>query len=302
MKKYEQLTEEELVDKLIRAKYIKDVGFGLKHRDRQKKFNEYWKINVSNIISEFNRIQDMVEKLNYLNEELVCDFCGNNYLRKQHNVKNKSGKHFCSVACGMRYSKSFSTNIESRKALSLKMKQLLAEGKIKIPEHQSGKKLGPNNKKFDSYMKNPKLCIVCNSIIPYERRESSYCCKEHAPHGGLRRGSSHGKKGWYKGFWCDSSWELAFVIYNLEHNIYFQRNHEYFEYQFKGKTYKYYPDFCMKDKVLIEIKGYNSRKWQAKLKAFPSNRRLKVLYRSDMKPMIDYVINKYGKNFVDLYE
>lgn len=25
------------------------------------------------------------------------------------------------------------------------------------------------------------------------------------------------KHGWYKGFWCDSSWELAFVMYNIDH-------------------------------------------------------------------------------------
>lgn len=30
--------------------------------------------------------------------------------------------------------------------------------------------------------------------------------------GGLRVGSGRGKKGWYKGIHCDSSWELAFVV------------------------------------------------------------------------------------------
>ena len=44
-----------------------------------------------------------------------------------------------------------------------------------------------------------------------------------------------GIKGWYKGFWCDSSWELAYVIYNLDHGIEFRRNTEKFEYEYCGK-------------------------------------------------------------------
>ena len=27
----------------------------------------------------------------------------------------------------------------------------------------------------------------------------------------------YGKHGWYKEYWCDSSWELAYVIYNLDY-------------------------------------------------------------------------------------
>ena len=42
--------------------------------------------------------------------------------------------------------------------------------------------------------------------------------------GGYRQGSGRGKKGWYKGFFCDSSWELAYVIYCLDHNIDIKRN------------------------------------------------------------------------------
>ena len=34
MKKYEKLSEEELVDKILRAEYLKDIGFGIYHMDR----------------------------------------------------------------------------------------------------------------------------------------------------------------------------------------------------------------------------------------------------------------------------
>ena len=210
----------------------------------------------------------MISQLEYLNEELVCAFCGKHFLRKEHNAFNKSGRHFCSYKCGKRFSNSFVTTEDARKTLSLKIKKLFRSGKIKVLHRHKG----PNTKKLTEYLNHPKICKTCGVVIPYERRRSNYCCNEHAPIGGIRYGSSHGKKGWYKGYWCDSSWELAYVIYNLEHKINFKRNHEYFEYQFKGKIYKYYPDFIMEDGTLVEIKGYNSKKWQAKLKAFPKNR------------------------------
>ena len=42
--------------------------------------------------------------------------------------------------------------------------------------------------------------------------------------GGYVQGSGRGKKGWYKGFFCDSSWELAYVVYCLDHKINITRN------------------------------------------------------------------------------
>ena len=86
--------------------------------------------------------------------------------------------------------------------------------------------------------------------------------------GGLRKGSGVGLSGWYKGYWCDSSWELAFVIYNLEHGIKFERNKKGFEYEFEGKICKYYPDFLMEDCSYVEIKGYMKKKDTAKHAAF----------------------------------
>lgn len=44
--------------------------------------------------------------------------------------------------------------------------------------------------------------------------------------GGYNPGSGRGKKGWYKGFFCDSSWGLAYIIYCLDHNIDIKRNME----------------------------------------------------------------------------
>ena len=70
------------------------------------------------------------------------------------------------------------------------------------------------------------------------KRKISETMKKNPLSGGLRKGSGRGKKGRYKGYWCDSSWELAWVIYNIEHNIKFDRNNVGFEYEYKGKKRK----------------------------------------------------------------
>jgi hypothetical protein len=117
-------------------------------------------------------------------------------------------------------------------------------------------------------------------------------------YGGYKQGSGRGKKGWYKNFFCDSSWELAYVIYCLENNIDIKRNTERREYFFKGKIRGYIPDFIVNSE-LVEIKGYNSDEWEAKHKANPD---VKTLYQNEMKPIIKYAVDKYGKDYIKLYE
>jgi hypothetical protein len=136
------------------------------------------------------------------------------------------------------------------------------------------------------------------------KKKISETMKKNPLSGGLRLGSGRGKKGRYQGYWCDSSWELAWVIYNLEHNIKFERNNIGFEYEFEGQKRKYHPDFLITE-TYYEIKGRRSFEKmddenKAKIEQFKFN--LKVLYEKDMKPYLTYVINKYGKDYVRLYE
>lgn len=120
----------------------------------------------------------------------------------------------------------------------------------------------------------------------------------HVKNGGYRQGSGRGKKGWYKGFFCDSSWELAYVVYCLEHNIDIKRNTAQRKYIWEGKTKNYIPDFIV-DGTITEIKGYKSEQWIAKLEANPD---ITVLYQRDMESILTYVCEKYGKDFIKLYE
>lgn len=118
--------------------------------------------------------------------------------------------------------------------------------------------------------------------------------------GGYKPGSGRGKQGWYKGYWCDSSWELAYVIYNLDHNIKFVRNKEGFEYEFENKKYKYYPDFILEDGTYVEIKGFLDKKNKTKIKTF--NKRLIIIDKNGIQQYINYAIKKYGKDFIKLYK
>lgn len=106
--------------------------------------------------------------------------------------------------------------------------------------------------------------------------------------------------GTYRGFECDSSYELAFVIYNLDHNISISRNHDYFEYMFENKKHKYFPDFII-DNVYYEIKGRVTSKDKAKWQQFPKDKKLVVITGEHIKKYIDYSKNTYGK-FIDLYD
>jgi len=117
-------------------------------------------------------------------------------------------------------------------------------------------------------------------------------------YGGYIPGSGRGKKGWYNGFFCDSSWELAYVIYCLEHNINIKRNTDKRKYIWEGVEKSYTPDFIVDGKV-TEIKGYKTDQWLAKHKANPD---IEVLYEKEMQPILNYVISKYGKNYIELYQ
>ena len=121
-----------------------------------------------------------------------------------------------------------------------------------------------------------------------------------AKHGGYRKGSGRGKSGWYKGYWCDSSWELAWVIYNLEHDIKFERNHRGFEYEFEGEKHKYTPDFKMEDDSYVEIKGWMDEQNKAKIVDFKGS--LIILGKDEIKPYLDYAKNKYSKDYIKLYK
>mgnify|MGYP000175598224 CR=1 FL=1 len=115
--------------------------------------------------------------------------------------------------------------------------------------------------------------------------------------GGCQHGAGRGKKGWYKGIFCDSSWELAFVIYHKDHNNDIQRCKEIRQYTFENEIKNYYPDFIINN-VIYEIKGYYSNQAKAKSECNPD---IVVLQKKEIQFYLDYTVQKYGKNFIELY-
>jgi hypothetical protein len=136
------------------------------------------------------------------------------------------------------------------------------------------------------------------------RKKISETMKKNPLSGGLRHGSGRGKKGWYKGYWCDSTWELAWVIYQLDNGKIPVRNKEGFKYIIDGVEKTYYPDFIL-DNIFYEIKGrrsFNDMDEKNKQKVSQFKHKIEILFSKDIKPMIDFVKLNYGKKLEELYD
>lgn len=118
--------------------------------------------------------------------------------------------------------------------------------------------------------------------------------------GGYRENSGRSKSGYYKGIYSGSTYELVWMIYNLDHGLKFER----FGKLLTGFGIKYIPDFIQNDK-LVEIKGYGKPELiDLKCKVAISNGyEIDVLYKTDIQHMFDYVTSKYGTNkYAKLYD
>lgn len=121
-------------------------------------------------------------------------------------------------------------------------------------------------------------------------------------HGGYIPTSARNVKyGTYKGYFCDSSWELAFLIYQLDHNVDIRRCAECFTYSFGDKLHKYYPDFIIDD-IYYEIKGRYTDRDYIKIEQFPKDKQLCVIDKTNIYKYISYCKANYGVNFAELYD
>lgn len=120
--------------------------------------------------------------------------------------------------------------------------------------------------------------------------------------GGHRKGSGRGKKGAYQGFWCDSSWELAWVLYHIHNTkILFTRNWKRYEYEFEGQKRLWVPDFRYTvTGHFVEIKGYLTPQSAAKICQFKHS--ILVFGEIEMKPIIAWVKNRFGKDYLKMYD
>lgn len=135
-------------------------------------------------------------------------------------------------------------------------------------------------------------CIICGNITTNFRKTCSNACLSSARY-------KTSKKGYYKGFHCDSRFELAFLIFHLDHGHNVEKCNKTLNYIFEGKSLQYTPDFIVDD-VLIEIKGYLDPKSQAKQNQHPE---VRMLNGHDIKHMIEYVQTTYNvKDVMSMYD
>lgn len=106
----------------------------------------------------------------------------------------------------------------------------------------------------------------------------------------------------YDNILFDSGWELAYYIWLTDKNIEFEYHpNVYFKYNDNGTIRHYYPDFKIKDEY-IEIKGdmfLSDGKYkmtETKLQCILLNTTL--ITRKEMKPILRYVYDKYGKDYI----
>jgi hypothetical protein len=157
-------------------------------------------------------------------------------------------------------------------------------------------------------LKEQRVCKCGNVFECWKSRNRQFCSfvcsqrgKDKTNSGGARLGSGRSKSGYYNGVYCGSTYELAWVIYNLDHDIKFERNNLGFEYKFGGKVRKYYPDFVLSDGTFVEIKGYKTKQDLAKWKHFPHQ--LQILEKDKLSYVFEYVRNTYsGYELKNLYE
>lgn len=215
--------------------------------------------------------------------ELHCKKCDSVYELYLTDRKFNLGKYkkFCSLSCAN--SRHHSENT-----------------KMKIGNSQ------PNKGRISYENRICQNCGINFQVRKYKRKKfcSVFCFHSFQAKsrklGGYNRNSiKKHKKGMYKGYWCDSSWELAYVIYNLEHNIKFKRNNKKFPYFYKGKIKNFIPDFIVNDSY-VEIKGYFGPEANAKIKHFTGI--IEILDDNKIKKYINYCIDKYGSNFINKYE
>ena len=226
--------------------------------------------------------------------KLICKECGNAYELdiRQNQFENGDYKHFCSSSCAKRYSASFVDPQKIKNSLQKSVafqQSIVKQRKLYICKH-CGRKFTIN----ESYIHSRKYCSKkCMEEMRHDKLSKSMSQRQEA---GLM--NRNYKAGIYHGIYCASSWELVFVIYCLDHQLNIKRCKKHFDYKYKKQLKRYFPDFEI-DNTIYEIKGFESELAKYKHKLFPF---IKYITEKEKKKYFEYVINTYGKNYLDLYD
>ncbi len=201
-------------------------------------------------------------------------------------------------ACG----KPFLSRRVTHDGLECEFCKKICKNKNSLAQHELRCPKNPNRKAYDSF-----IGFMANETIEEKAKrfeDAHNTLKQRLASGEIKYNSQicyNYKYGTYKGYHCDSSWELAFVIYHLDHNIVIVKNDTPFLYMHNGISHTYYPDFIIDD-VYYEIKGYFDDKTLSKIRDFPNDKQLIVLDYAKVKKYLDYCEATYGKDYIRLYD
>ena len=231
-------------------------------------------------------------------EAMKCPLCGRSFNSGNQLTKHKF--HCNQKTPEERISKSFN---ELQDNLFCQYCNKQCHNRNSLLNHERKCKLNPN--RVDSYFihYNPSHPVWNKGLtVNTDERVAKYTNsikqwhKEH-PHatgGMIPKNAKVCKFGTYKGIYCDSSWELAVLIYHLDHHIDIHRNFNSFNYTYNNKVYNYYPDFIIDNNTFIEVKGIYRENDQYKIEQFPTDKTLYVIDKSNISKYLKYCNQVYG--------
>ena len=221
----------------------------------------------------------------WINEKHQCERCG-----KVMTELYGSGR-FCS-----RYCANSRSHTDTTKALISNS----VRSSVSYVKAQERKKL-----EYISTLET-RYCSICGRELPLESKRvtcSTECLSEafrrnakNNKIGGPSKNSSYGKRGTYKGIHCDSTYELAVLIYCLDHNIDIERNQRKFSYTYQGKIHNYYPDFYLPSyDIFLEVKGRDIGPVYEKAQGvIDSGNNISILHYEDIEDCFRYVCDTYN--------
>jgi len=271
-------------------------------------------------------------------EDLTCKFCGKDFsnlgglhshekyfcnknpnilINKRYTEHHKAPCKYCGklydVANLKRHEESKICLREPKNIYKLDHEDLFCKfcqsefnSKNALIQHEIRCKLNPERKNYNS------LGRWSTNTLKGQTKENNKYIKKQAEtlknkyQQGLikpKQGKSFGfKSGWYKDIWCDSSWELAFLVYHLDHNINIKRSELYIPYIGKDhRLHYYFPDFEVEGK-LYEIKGRVTDITSLKLEsAREKGYDIILIGDKEIVPYLKYCKDTYGDDFYSLY-
>lgn len=138
-----------------------------------------------------------------------------------------------------------------------------------------------------------KMCARCLHADANYRKIISIRTKGKC--GGYRPTSGRGKTGKFNGYVYQSTWELAWIKFNLAHGIKFERCHESFKYWYDGKLRRNYPDFKIGEEY-YEIAGWIGDQKRAKFTQFPKDKILHVLAKKEIQEYLNFIKTASSSN------